>query len=103
VNAPPRYGVTPSVAIAATSPFVDGSHGTRSPVVRSIAATWLRGTDVVPSGGIMLVKSPPRYSVVPMITWALTALEAPQADRVGFAGGASAGVGMSRARTTGGG
>src|SRR3954470_12010723 len=79
--------LTPSVAIAATSPFADGLHGSRSPVVRSIAARWPRGADVVPLGEITLVKSPPMYSVVPTITCALTALEAPQVESVGFPGG----------------
>src|SRR5262245_4691834 len=52
-----------------------------------MAARCLRDTVIVPSGEITLVKSPPKYRVVPMITWDLTALEAPHVLSVGLAGG----------------
>ena len=58
-------------------------------------------TVVVPSGEITLAKSPPKYRVVPMITCALTALEAPHVFRVGFAGGvACAGPGRANGSVT---
>ena len=49
-NEPPRYTLLPTGWIARTVPLTFGAQESRLPVVRLIAATWLRVTSPVPDG-----------------------------------------------------